>query len=64
MEVKSRKSVTQPAGAVAGAAAAGSAVEEIGGAEAAVNILNAEDDDGADDAPLPDPFDYDTDSDE
>jgi len=63
MEVKSRKSVTQPAGAAAGATAAGGAVGG-GGAEAAVEILNAEDDDGAEDAPLPDPFEYDTDIDE
>lgn len=63
MEVKSRKTVTQPAsgsGAAAGAATgeAAAAAAEVGGAQAAVDILNVEDDDGTEDAPLPDPFEY------
>ncbi|KAI5793103.1 armadillo-type protein [Geopyxis carbonaria] len=61
MEIKSRKSVTQPAG---GATQATESVADIGGAEAAVDVLNAEDDDGTDDAPLPDPFEYETDTEE
>jgi 26S proteasome regulatory subunit N2 len=59
MEVKSRKSVTQPAG---GSGAGGQPAADVGGAQAAVDILNVEDDDGTEDAPLPDPFEYNTDS--
>jgi 26S proteasome regulatory subunit N2 len=57
IEVKSRKSVTQPAGAPAqdGEVSGGA------GALAAINTLNAEDDNG-EDAPLPEPFEYHTDS--
>lgn len=58
MEIKSRKSVTQPA-------AQGVGVEEVadvGGAETAANIMNIEEDDGVETAPLPDPFEYHTDS--
>lgn len=68
MEVKSRKPAsTAAAAAAAGAAGAGEAaaavtVAEVSGAEAAVDILNMEDDDGTEDAPLPDPFEYNTDS--
>ncbi|KAF8251062.1 26S proteasome regulatory complex, non-ATPase subcomplex, Rpn2/Psmd1 subunit [Wilcoxina mikolae CBS 423.85] len=61
MEVKSRKPASS---AAAGAAAGTEAVSaaEVGGAEAAVQVLNMEDDDGTEDAPLPDPFEYNTDS--
>lgn len=38
--------------------------DNTGGAAAAVNILNAEDDEGDDDAPVPEGFEYHTDSDE
>ncbi|CCX33138.1 armadillo-type protein [Pyronema domesticum] len=63
LEIKSRKPATTTAAApAAGAAAAVAAAAEIGGAEAAVGVLNLEDDDGTDDAPLPDPFEYVTDS--
>jgi 26S proteasome regulatory subunit N2 len=63
MEVKSRKSVTQPAGGSGAAGAAGGQpAADVGGAQAAVDILNVEDDDGTEDAPLPDPFEYNTDS--
>jgi len=66
MEIKSRK----PASAAAATAAAGAGevaapvvtVAEASGAGAAVEILNMEDDDGAEDAPIPDPFEYNTDS--
>lgn len=63
MEVKSRKPSTQAANAAAsGAAIAEAVADEVGGAEAAVDVLNMEDDDGSEDAPVPDPFEYMTDS--
>jgi 26S proteasome regulatory subunit N2 len=61
MEVKSRKPAsTAAAGAATGAEAVAAA--DVSGAEAAVNVLNMEDDDGTEDAPTPDPFEYNTDS--
>jgi hypothetical protein len=57
MEIKSRK----PAAAAPQGGALASE-DDVGGAEAAVDVLNMEDDDGAEDAPLPDPFEYLTDS--
>ena len=66
MELKSRKPLVTPsagntlAGQAGGDGTAESARSEVGtgGAEAAVNILNAEDDDGDEEAPVPDEFDY------
>ena len=65
MEVKSRKPTAQTAATVAATGAAAAAEQEdVGGAEAAVNVLNMEDDDGTEDAPVPDPFEYMTDTEE
>ncbi|KAF8471780.1 armadillo-type protein [Kalaharituber pfeilii] len=68
MEFKSRKpvpaqgpgNVTGSGSAAAGPSnlAAAQAAVGSGGAEAAVNILNAEDDDGEEDAPVPREFEY------
>lgn len=61
LEIKSRKTVTQVA---AGGPAPQQPAPEVGaGAVAAVDILNMEDDEG-EDAPVPDPFEYETDSEE
>lgn len=60
LEIRSRKSVTQPAGQ---SAQAGDGLQEVGGAAAAVITLNAEDDDTSADAPVPEPFEYNTDND-
>ena len=57
MEIKSRKpAAAAPQGGVL------APEDDVGGAEAAVDVLNMEDDDGTEDAPLPDPFEYLTDS--
>lgn len=75
MELKSRKPAPPSgAGNIAGqniSPAAGSSLLGVsrgevggGGAEAAINILNAEDDDGDEDAPVPDEFEYESEGDE
>lgn len=61
MEMRSNKSVTQPAAGPSTPQRGG--IVEMGGAEAAVQILNTEDDDG-EEAPVPDPFEYETDTEE
>lgn len=63
LELKVRKA---PATSGPGQSVGGSLANQdnIGGAAAAVNILNAEDDEGDDDAPVPEMFEYHTDSDE
>ncbi|KAI5851178.1 armadillo-type protein [Morchella snyderi] len=62
LELKVRKA---PVTSGPGHSVGGSANQDnTGGAAAAVNILNAEDDEGDDDAPVPEEFEYHTDSEE
>jgi 26S proteasome regulatory subunit N2 len=58
LEIKSRKPAPKPA------TAGQTLTPQEPAASAAVDILNTEDDDGTEDAPVPDPFEYETDTEE